>query len=80
MEPKPETTIATLANGKWQLLHQHTKGEWQNLRLCGPGKRGRRSWLFGWNGWRLSQSPEMANLKECHPGVHQWVIETLSAK
>jgi hypothetical protein len=76
-----EITLAIAETGKWRIAWHSSKGEWQNLRIYGPGKRGERHWSVAWSNSekRLARCNDATELKERNSKMFHWVVETLSS-
>lgn len=50
---------------------------WRNFKLELEGQAPKNNWWFGWNGDRLVDNSDIANLSEHHREVVDWVVSTI---
>ncbi len=56
--------------------HEYVRG-WHNLKLVRTTEDApKRAWVLGWNGKRISDGRDAKLLREFHPKIYGWVIET----
>ena len=50
--------------------------KWRNLKLVRSLATGKANWFLGWNGERLAENPDAADLATNHPDVLTWLLTT----